>query len=28
VAIALAIILNMYKHYKTINLDEIDGMRE
>lgn len=28
VAIALAIVLNVYKRFKTVNLDEIDSLRE
>ncbi|HHG85773.1 MAG TPA: NADH-quinone oxidoreductase subunit NuoK [Bacteroidetes bacterium] len=28
VAVALAIILNVYKRYKTVNLDEIDTLKE
>lgn len=27
-AIALAIVLNIYKNYNTINVDEIDGLKE
>lgn len=27
-AIALAIVLNIYKHYSTVNVDEIDGLKE
>lgn len=28
VAVALAIILNVYKRFKTVHLDEIDSLRE
>lgn len=27
-AIALAIVLNIYKRFNTVNVDEIDGLRE
>ncbi len=27
-AIALAIVLNIYKQYSTVNVDEIDGLKE
>ncbi|MCR4418299.1 MAG: NADH-quinone oxidoreductase subunit NuoK [Ignavibacteria bacterium] len=27
-AIALAIVLNIYKHFSTVNVDEIDGLKE
>lgn len=27
-AIALAIVLNIYKHYSTVNVDEISGLKE
>lgn len=27
-AIALAIVLNIYKHFNTVNVDEIDGLKE
>ncbi len=28
VAVALAIVLNVYKRFKTVNIDEIDSLRE
>lgn len=27
-AIALAIVLNIYEHFSTVNVDEIDGLKE